>query len=55
MPYRSVRDLPKDQTDQYSGRAKEAFRMVFNRVHERTGSDEQAFKAAHAAAKRVSG
>lgn len=55
MPYRTTADLPKDQTDQYSERAKQAWRRVFNRVHQATGSDEQAFKAAHAAAKRVSG
>lgn len=51
MPYRSVSDLPKDQTDQYDERQKETWRRVFNRVHQATGSDEQAFKAAHAAAK----
>ncbi|GIK87158.1 MAG: ChaB family protein [Burkholderiales bacterium] len=54
MPYRSVDDLPKAQTDQYNAHQKEAFLKAFNNAFEQYGGDEsRAFAVAHAAAKRA--
>lgn len=54
MPYRSVDDLPKAQTDQYNAHQKEAFLKAFNNALEQYGGDEsRAFAVAHAAAKRA--
>lgn len=55
MPYKSVADLPKAQTDQYSHAAKERFRATFNAVHASCGDENRAFAAAHAAAHKHSG
>lgn len=55
MPYHSVADLPKAQTDQYSGHQKQVFLKAFNNAYEEYGGDEsRAFAVAHAAAKRAS-
>ncbi|HTQ01742.1 MAG TPA: ChaB family protein [Casimicrobiaceae bacterium] len=54
MPYRTIADLPKAQTDQYSAHQKEAFRKAFNSAYEEYGGDEsRAFAVAHAAAKKA--
>ena len=54
MPYESISDLPQEQVDQYSERAKEAFLKAFNSALETYDGDEsRAFAVAHAAAKRV--
>lgn len=54
MPYRTVSDLPKAQTDQYNAHQKEAFRKAFNNAYDEYGGDEsRAFAVAHAAAKKA--
>ena len=54
MPYRTVKDLPQAQTDQYSAHQKEAFLKAFNNAYKEYGGDEgRAFAVAHAAAKRA--
>lgn len=54
MPYASVADLPKAQTDQYNEHQKKAFLESFNHAYEEYGGDEsRAFATAHAAAKRA--
>jgi cation transport regulator len=47
MPYHSVSDLPKAQTDQYNPHQKEAF------LKEYKGDESRAFAVAHSAAKRA--
>jgi cation transport regulator len=55
MPYRTVADLPKAQTDQYSPHQKEAFLKAFNNACEQYNHDEsRAFAVAHHAAKQAS-
>ena len=54
MPYRSVKDLPEAQTDQYNAHQKEAFLKAFNSAYEQyAGNESRAFAVAHAAAKRA--
>jgi cation transport regulator len=54
MPYNSVADLPKAQTDQYNPHQKEAFLKAFNSAYKEYGGDEgRAFAVAHTAAKRA--
>jgi cation transport regulator len=54
MPYDSVKDLPKAQTDQYNDHQKEAFLKAFNNAYDEYGGDEsRAFAVAHAAAKKA--
>ena len=54
MPYQSVKDLPKSQTDQYNAHQKEAFRQAFNNAYDEYGGDEgRAFAVAHSAAKKA--
>ena len=54
MPYQSVSDLPKAQTDQYNPHQKQAFLKAFNNAYKEYGGDEShAFAVAHAAAKRA--
>ena len=54
MPYKSVKDLPEAQTDQYNAHQKKAFLEAFNKAYEQYGGDEsRAFAVAHAAAKRA--
>ena len=54
MPYASVSELPKAQTDQYSAHQKEAFLKAFNNAFKEYGGDEgRAFAVAHTAAKRA--
>ena len=54
MPYESVSDLPKAQTDQYNAHQKEAFLKAFNAAYKEYGGDEsRAFAVAHSAAKRA--
>jgi cation transport regulator len=54
MPYNSVDDLPKAQTDQYNAHQKKAFLEAFNNAYQEYGGDEhRAFAVAHAAAKRA--
>jgi cation transport regulator len=54
MPYDTIDDLPKAQTDQYNDHQKEAFLKAFNRAYEEYRGDEhRAFAVAHAAAKRA--
>jgi cation transport regulator len=56
MPYNSIDDLPKAQTDQYNDHQKEAFLKAFNNAYKEYGGDEhRAFAVAHAAAKRAGG
>ena len=52
MPYRTVQDLPKDQTDQYSPGAKRRFLGAFNAVLKHSGDESKAFAVAHSAAKK---
>jgi len=54
MPYNTVADLPKAQTDQYNPHQKEAFLKAFNNAYKEYGGDEgRAFAVAHTAAKRA--
>ncbi|HEX4883187.1 MAG TPA: ChaB family protein [Casimicrobiaceae bacterium] len=54
MPYKTVKDLPEAQTDQYNAHQKKAFLEAFNNAYEQYGGDEgRAFAVAHAAAKRA--
>ena len=54
MPYKSVSDLPKAQTDQYNAHQKEAFLKAFNNAFEQYDHDEgRAFAVAHHAAKQA--
>jgi cation transport regulator len=54
MPYRTVEDLPKPQTDQYNPHQKEAFLKAFNNAYKEYGGDEhRAFAVAHSAAKKA--
>jgi cation transport regulator len=54
MPYDTIDDLPKAQTDQYNGHQKEAFLKAFNSAYkEYAGDEHRAFAVAHAAAKRA--
>ena len=54
MPYRSVKDLPEKQVDQYNEHQKEAFLKAFNSAFEQYGGDEgRAFAVAHSAAKKA--
>ena len=54
MPYDSIKDLPKAQTDQYNHHQKEAFLKAFNSAYkEYDGDEHRAFAVAHAAAKRA--
>lgn len=54
MPYKSVKDLPQAQTDQYNAHQKKAFLKAFNSAYEQYGGDEgRAFAVAHAAAKKA--
>ena len=51
MRYRTIQDLPKDQTEQYDGHQKEAFLKAFNGAYLKYNRDEfRAFEAAHMAA-----
>ena len=55
MPYHTVDDLPKAQTDQYNAHQKDAFLKAFNNAYDEYGGDEsRAFAVAHAAAKKAS-
>jgi cation transport regulator len=54
MPYKTVSELPREQTDQYSRHQKHAFLKAFNNALQEYGGDEsRAFAVAHAAAKRA--
>ena len=54
MPYHSVSDLPKAQTDQYNPHQKDAFLKAFNKAYEEYNHDEsRAFAVAHHAAKQA--
>jgi cation transport regulator len=54
MPYNTVADLPKAQTDQYNAHQKKAFLKAFNSAYtEHKGDEHRAFAIAHAAAKRA--
>jgi len=54
MPYATIDDLPKAQTDQYSTHQKHAFLEAFNNAYkEYRGDEHRAFAVAHAAAKRA--
>jgi cation transport regulator len=54
MPYRSVEDLPKAQTDQYNAHQKDAFLKAFNSAwKDHAGDEGRSFAIAHAAAKRA--
>jgi len=54
MPYKTIADLPKPQTDQYDHHQKEAFRKAFNSAYKEYGHDEsRAFAVAHHAAKQA--
>lgn len=54
MPYRTVSDLPKAQTDPYNPHQKKAFLEAFNNAFdEYKGDEHRAFAVAHAAAKKA--
>jgi cation transport regulator len=54
MPYQSIKDLPKAQTDQYNAHQKDAFLKAFNGAYEHYHHDEsRAFAVAHTAAKKA--
>ena len=54
MPYNSVADLPKAQTDQYNAHQKKAFLEAFNNAYkEYQGDESRAFAVAHSAAKKA--
>ena len=54
MPYRTIADLPKAQTDQYNAHQKKAFLEAFNSAYPKYKDDEShAFAIAHAAAKKA--
>ena len=54
MPYRTVNDLPKAQTDQYNAHQKHAFLEAFNHAYEHYKGDEgRAFAVAHSAARKA--
>jgi cation transport regulator len=54
MPYNTIAELPKAQTDQYNLHQKEAFLKAFNNAYKEYGGDEgRAFAVAHTAAKRA--
>ena len=54
MPYNTVADLPKAQTDQYNPHQKKAFLEAFNNAYKEYKGDEgRAFAVAHTAAKRA--
>jgi len=58
MPYRTVSDLPKAQTDQYNAHQKHAFLEAFNHAFEQykgddKGDEGRAFAVAHSAAKQA--
>ena len=53
MPYKTVSELPREQTDQYSRHQKHAFLKAFNNALEQYGDESRAFAVAHAAAKRT--
>jgi cation transport regulator len=54
MPYRTNSQLPKKQTDQYSGTGKTAFRKAFNSaLQEYHGDESSAFAVAHHAAQQT--
>lgn len=54
MPYQSVKDLPKAQTDQYNAHQKKAFLEAFNSAFKQYDGDEsRAFAVAHSAAKKA--
>ena len=54
MPYKSIADLPRAQTDQYNAHQKNAFLKAFNNAYEEYHHDEsRAFAVAHHAAKQA--
>lgn len=53
MPYKTNRDLPKKQTDQYSSHGKTAFRRAFNSALDHYGDESTAFAVAHHAAEQA--
>jgi cation transport regulator len=54
MRYRTIQDLPKEQTDQYDGHQKVAFLKAFNGAYQKYNHDEfRAFEAAHLAAMKA--
>ena len=54
MPYRTTKDLPEAQVDQYNDHQKEAFLKAFNNAFKEYGGDEhRAFAVAHHAAKQA--
>jgi cation transport regulator len=54
VPYSSISDLPKAQTDQYDRHQKEVFLKAFNNAYKEYHADEsRAFAVGHAAAKRA--
>lgn len=56
MRYRTIQELPADQTEQYDGHQKEAFLKAFNGAYQKYNHDEfRAFEAAHLAAIKAGG
>jgi cation transport regulator len=54
MPYNTVADLPKAQTNQYNPHQKKAFLEAFNNAFkEYKGDESRAFAVAHSAAKKA--
>lgn len=53
MPYSSVSELPSEVTKKYTSKQQSAFRKAFNNAVNDGKTEEQAFKIAHAAARRA--
>lgn len=55
MPYSSVQELPAEVKKKYTSKQLRAFRQAFNSALKEGKSEAQAFKIAHAAARRAAG
>lgn len=53
MPYTTNQDLPKSITDHLPQQAQTIFRKAFNSAYQEYSTEEQAFKVAWAAVKKV--
>lgn len=53
MPYSSVKELPAEVKKKYTSKQQRAFKQAFNSALKDGKSEEQAFKIAHAAARRA--
>ena len=52
--YRTIQDLPREETEQYDGHQKEAFLKAFNGAYQKYNHDaSRAFEAAHTAVRKA--